>query len=788
MLRLIFLTACILWVVTMPCSTLGASLDLDRTSRNRTARLYQKNDCLTSEQKAYGKEILKGLDYNAQRIFRRFCLLRPLSFSQCQDIWSLLITTRFTYNQTLCFEKWMEPAVNDVEQALRGLKAMRSLSLNSGSAFQALLSLPDMTPEIALHMIGRLTPLSDPALTALTAVSRVENMTIAFVRSRLPLFSSFTTAQALVFAALADIEQMNLVTVTEILPYIAGLDQEICWTAEALFQSRKLSRREARNWLVHFFILPVEAREKHYQQLSREQKELLLSAMRKGNRYLARSINNLHAVTNRYGQELSTGALMQLSPATLHGRLRELPSHIRSQYESRFKQAADSRSTATMVGLLQEATAAARKHLAGELTTARLYMVLTEGENLYDSSFRDILVPILRSRITTLYSGDILQALTRLDPDRHYLSDFIAGNAQKGTLAVFFPADPGRQIQLLECIMQPALDKITNLLDFSVNILPLMESAAPQARTFLISELAGCAQSDHDTAPYCRTTLAYLTRHHHDLLTEKGRMRLSPIANDLQRIDLERFQGTPFVQWKTDRVLHALSLFYPDSDGMLSFLSFTRLLEHNGYTAKPNTLTSGRDLFSSLQNQGNVTTYHKQVNQVEIIHTLSVYAGDQAQQTLLRQFLESGWEILAQRGHSYWREEQLLTPLSAIYERPGEIAIRLPNVKRFVSLGSCGGMKVYSDLTRLLYGNVSIMATTGTGTASVNDAFMVLFPELAAKSTSETGWDEVFEQAAHVFPSRKKQIYVYPGSLPAILHAMQFPVQPAQSESANTTD
>ena len=79
--------------------------------------------------------------------------------------------------------------------------------------------------------------------------------------------------------------------------------------------------------------------------------------------------------------------------------------------------------------------------------------------------------------------------------------------------------------------------------------------------------------------------------------------------------------------------------------------------------------------------------------------------------------------MFAQRGHSYWREEQLLEPMRALL-KSGEIKReKIPDINRFLSIGSCGGIRIYSELNRLFDNTIDIFATVGTGKAVVNDPY-----------------------------------------------------------------
>jgi hypothetical protein len=129
-------------------------------------------------------------------------------------------------------------------------------------------------------------------------------------------------------------------------------------------------------------------------------------------------------------------------------------------------------------------------------------------------------------------------------------------------------------------------------------------------------------------------------------------------------------------------------------------------------------------------------------------------------------------EMFAQRGHSYWREEQLLKPMRQLLES-GEIShASIPDINRFMSIGSCGGIRIYSELNRLFNNSVDIFATVGTGKAVVNDPYNQRLFEVIAASGDELSWEEVARRLNPILSDERDSDYLQPGSLPAILHKM----------------
>ena len=90
--------------------------------------------------------------------------------------------------------------------------------------------------------------------------------------------------------------------------------------------------------------------------------------------------------------------------------------------------------------------------------------------------------------------------------------------------------------------------------------------------------------------------------------------------------------------------------------------------------------------------------------------------------------------------------------------------------QRFLSLGSCGGVKAYTRLNQMFLGHVDILATIGTGLAVINDPYNKSFFEVIAKKPSTITWKDMALELAFIFKGGHGRDYIQPGSLPAILH------------------
>ena len=147
-----------------------------------------------------------------------------------------------------------------------------------------------------------------------------------------------------------------------------------------------------------------------------------------------------------------------------------------------------------------------------------------------------------------------------------------------------------------------------------------------------------------------------------------------------------------------------------------------------------------------------------------------------------------GHEMFAQRGHSYWRTEQLIDPISKLIEDGAVTEADIGAKQRFMSLGSCGGIRAYSELATLFNNNVDILATVGIGKAVVNNPYNEFLFEAVAKADKDLSWDDIAERSARIFKQGLGEDYLQPGSLPAILHKIMDQKSMDKKADENGTD
>lgn len=777
----------------------GAPLDLQHASWRQTVSLYQRNDCLTSEQVAYGKEIIKGLNYNSQRVFRVFCRLPALGFAQCQNIWTLLINHHLTFEQVRCFEQWSSLTEANIDLSLRAVPAISTLSYAAGKTFSTFSGLPDTTPGFALELIPMLNKLPATTHQTLQAMLVVKGMTAEKMTAALLTIHRLSKSQAMAAKAYAQLKDMDTATLFEGLPLISRLRKQDAWNAHFLFTTTQPSSKEAWDWLIMFFALPPDIQEAQVSTLEKRQKKQLLQSMQAASQTLIWEINDLHALTDRFGREFPSNILRQMSAKGLYRLFNRLSPVTRVRYGNEFSVAIEAQQQDTAINILRKATSATRSYIASSLTSINIYALLSQGSELYDSSFRNILVPVLQRRLTEVFSGNLLLLLESVDPTQFLVAQFITSCAQKGKLAAFFPKNSQQQQHVLDFVAQSAFRDPASLLIFTATMQPLFKVLKPEARSYLVQKMINAVQtSKPETARLLIATLQYYHQHHQEFLTQKDRKKLSLLERKYGRISFAPYLRTPFAEWRQDNSLVSLSLFYPDDDGRQSFYSFARHLLQKGYLLQPapgyspgatsplqqekikDLITQYSamgphglpELFRLMETENISAAFSRTLNHITIRHTLSVYANPEDQQKKLLHFVTSGHEMLIQRGHSYWRKEQITDPIITLIKRNKLTKPMLKDKQRFLSIGSCGGVKVYSHLNQLFEGSVDILATIGTGLTEINTPYNTFLFEFIATHSKADTWNKVIRASASFFQSGRGQDYLQPGSLPAILHKM----------------
>lgn len=759
-----------------------------------TVDIYTRIPCLTEDELAYGREVITGLNYNAKRIFRKICELPGINFENCKKIWLLLLEHPLTYEQVLAFEKWSQLEKANIELALTAIPAIKELNYEAGKSFRSYSEIKEINAEPALNIIPLLTRFDDVQNRAAQALFTINEIQAIQALDGLLSIAGLQKHQARAARAFASIKGMTGELMLDALPIFKQLHQDDAWNARTLYLNKKTTPQEAWFWLTGYFATPPDIQEKQFYKLSRARQKILLNAFYDAGQELIWKINNLHAITDRFGFEISNHELHNFSSKDLTNLFNTLSPQVTSPYSDRFYA---SNKKHSRIEILKEATGRERIETGRRLTSANIYTLLSQGSELYDSSFRNILVPVLKKRIAKNHNNNLLKFLQTVDQENQLVSDFIVSLAQKGKLTTFFPANAKEQEQILDLVTRSAFKSENSIILFSATFMHLLEVLKPPARSYLITKMSKPAQSG--AATYSRlitVILQYYLQEYPELLGEKDRKVITRLIAKHGEKDLHRYLQTPFAHWKADGTLASISVFHPDDDGMASFRSNAIMLIKSGYKmelsqsftitpfpqerlvefnqiihhAQANPSKWLSRLFYSMQQHHYAVAFVRKINGTQLIHSTFVYSGKMNQQILLERYIQTGVEMFAQRGHSYWRSEQITDPLHALMKNGKVTEQELKAKQRFLSLGSCGGVKAYTRLDRLFRGKVDILATIGTGLSVINDPYNKNFFEVIAKSPSNITWKDVSQKLAFIFKGGHGKDYLQPGSLPAILH------------------
>ncbi|XOF34828.1 MAG: hypothetical protein ACL93V_05945 [Candidatus Electrothrix sp. YB6] len=759
---------------------------------------------LTREELDYGRKVIEKLDYNSQRITRKISLLPGVNFDLCRQVWDALVQEGTSYEQILAFEEWTKLQGATMPLAVQVLAEIRNLRRDDVKSLRAFLKIRRQSADTVLSLFPRLKELDSPNNMAARKMFAVRGMTVQQALDNLAVLPTYTTKQAWAYAAFAETRGMLSVTVADALPLFQQLRDEDAWNMRTLIKQRKLNRDGAWRWLISYFAHPVLVQEKQYYRFNTEERTRLLDAFHGAGEELIWRINSLHAITDDYGTEISSAQLHSMSGARLKELFDELSSKTRVNYGAHFAAAHRAGRKNRMIGILRKATSADRVQVSEDLTSANIYALLAQGSELYDSSFRDILVPILKKRIKKFHRNNLLIFLQATDPDNLLVSSFIVSLAQKGKLTTFFPDDAGEQKKILELVAASAFKDEDSILLFSATFRHLLKVLESDARFYLIKKMVLADNGSSSFSKLLTVILQYYLQEYPELLDAKSQELIRRFVARNGAVNLDKYLQTPFAEWKQDKQLGSISVFHPDDDGRKSFISNARNLISHGYRIEFSSgYTSGSGgykkskqiiaaarkgsadklaaLFAAMRRNPFAVAFVRKVNDITLRHTVYVYANEENQELLIRHFLESGDEMLAQRGHSYWRSEQITDPMENLKES-GKITDQiLTGKQRFLSLGSCGGVKAYTRLTRMFLGHVDILATIGTGMAIINDPYNRNFFEIIANNPSSMTWEDMAAQSSFIFGNGRGQDYLQPGCLTAILHKILEEEQPYRS-------
>lgn len=757
----------------------------------KTIALFSQLPGLTAQEIEYGRNTVRSLDYNAQRAVRRLCALPGASFVQIRPLLADLVENKISFEQLLAFEEWTSLRSASMSQAADALAGLRGLNRETLKTFRTFIRMAGMDAGLALRLLPQLKSMDETVNFAARSLFAVKGIEVRQGLESVSFLQKMSKKQAWAYSSFVGAQGMTPNAALQALPRFKQMQDTDAWNMQFFFKRTKPDMNTAWSWLTRYFTQPVSEQEAQHYSMSAQNRSALVDALYHAGEEVVWRINNLHAVTNEYGAEYSQGQLQSMGAGQLQSLFDKLSSPTRARYSRQFATARQA-GQGKMISVLRQATTADRSQVAEDLTSANIYALLAQGSELYDSSFRDILVPILKKRIAAAHRDNLLVFLQATDPSNLLVSNFIVSLAQKGTLTTFFPTDAGEQQRILELVAASAFKDEDSILLFSATFRYLLTVLEPSARHFLIQKMVAADSGQGSFSKLLTVILQYYIQEYQDLLSPESTVLIQQTIARNGAVDLRRYLVTPFTQWKADNQLGSLSIFHPDDDGRSSFVSNAQTLSRNGYrlalseqyTFASNAAERQRfealiaragnggfaALFEAMLREPFTAAFVKNINGITIRHSVHVYGGKERQERVMLRFLQGGDEMLAQRGHSYWRSEQIVDPVKQLLESQQVSERDMAARQRFLSLGSCGGVKVYTKLTRLFDSHVDILATIGTGMAMINDPYNLHFFEIIAKNPSGMSWEDLARKTAFIFSAGRGQDYLQPGCLTAILH------------------
>ncbi|SHO48480.1 hypothetical protein [Desulfopila aestuarii] len=778
---------------------------LSKAAANRTLESLKNLKTISSAEIASYTPKINALDYTSSRAIRALLQLPAISPADLPAIFSLPELFDISFSAIPLLEYYVGLPGATLSGARLLLTEIKDVSFVYEQVLAPLPNLKNTTADGAIRVIRRLKMIDttdEAGQWATRALLSIETIDEDTVLKSVDLITPLTPAQKRAAEKCFATPKVRPAILPALLGQLSILAEIEAINLSGLLAGSKINGPEIGYWLNNYFTLPDTSRESAYPDFSIADKNILLTGLGEAAPAIAEQLNNLHAVTDNFGQEISGGRLAKMSPAGLQQLFHRLDPTTRNRFGSSMQQALAGGDRAKAIALLRLATQAARRQLARDLTCENLYVLLAHGSELFDSSFRDILVPEMVAKLSTEYNNNLLSFLGVIDPDSLMVSDFLTHLAWKGSLTTFFPQEAAAQQEVLKLLAKSALGNEKSLLFFAATFIDLLKTLQPQARTTLL-ELLLQATNDKSGrfARQVQVILQEYLDHHPQLLSAVDSQSISAMLDREGWVDIAPYVTTPFAEWLSDGKLCSLSVFQNDDDGSISYREHGSYLFRHGYRPafsneyEPGPIDKGlqTQLITVLQklqhsNSGNlaalfqlaartpvVIVWQKRIGKIDLNHFVYIYHGKTAQENLLKTFLTKGHELFAQRGHSYWRGEQLLLPLDRLIERKEITPDLLSGLPRFISIGSCGGIRAYGELISRFGNRLDILATVGTGTSTINTPYNTRMLEIVAeqhKLHQDLTWKKLAQLTNGIFAADTGDEYIRPGSLPAILYKM----------------
>ena len=550
----------------------------------QTQQSFRRVICMDDARYHYYKDVFKHLSYPQLRTMRIFCSLPDVTADQAIKALENIVFYPVTIDQVKILEIVARSPSTSPTDCWQLLQKTAKIEFTAMQALLDIGNVDGITARSLIPIIDTLNSLQESGKWALRSLFRVDNITLAEVTTGVELIASMGVRKQGTAEQCARFFQNTPQKVLSVIGSLAAVTDSTAANIGGLFSLSALTPEMADAWLHQYFFENFSSREVVFSDLPPTKKTTVLAAFFAAADYHIRNINNLHAITNQFGTEIGSASLIGKDADDLAALFNRLHHQAFTRYNTAFRKALAANDRYKAVELLKEATAAARQSTAQELSSANIYILLARGSELYDSSFRDILVPVLVERIRKNHKANLLRFLFATDPENNYTSDFIISCAQKGTLALFFPAAPAEQKKLLDLLCASAFKNKQSLIQFSATFNILLKKLTPETRTYLIKKMIGTIDDRSSMfSLQLRVILQYYREKQTNLLAEVDIDLIERLIQSHGSIELTPFISSDFKRWKEDNRLAGLSVFSSDDDGAVSYSSNCRNLLENGY-------------------------------------------------------------------------------------------------------------------------------------------------------------------------------------------------------------
>ncbi|TKB08374.1 hypothetical protein [Desulforhopalus sp. IMCC35007] len=779
-----------------------AAARLEEVVAEKTYSIYKKACSDSSETNAATKTLIYKLPYIQSRLLRSFCLLQNITSKDIDQFLLELQDITVPFEAAELFDLFIVLPAASAQEYSRLLTLIKDQPHATITMCKNLTSIREIDARQFIIAVEKAVPLPASGQWALSAILATSQTRITDFEQLLENLSQLSETQQWIMEKLVTTSSLKGDIALQTIAALQTLSTSAAINVMALLKSTILPADQTLHWLHKFFLLPTKEQEQIFSAFELQDKLSLLRIYGEGTINLIHEINRFHDITDGFGREISKTTLKSFSEKQLHELFARLHPEVKIQWSEPYNDAVQANNFTELSRILHQATQQSQQETVVELTSANLYVLLARGTQLYTSSFRNVLVPHFKKRLQDKNKGNLLYFLQNTDPTSIYTSSFITNLARRGQLAMFMPAENLKQFQLLDLVVKSAYASQSKVLHFSASFPELFATLQPQARSYFIEKTLEILQQDLPI----RSDLIQLILQHYmaqKMIAPTDYQKIAAVIEKRGVIDTTPLNRVPFQDWLRDGRLSSLSIFQDDDDGYTSYISNNMALLHNGYAPGLSFEFSGENLSIAttdtieklLGNMGAkpyealnqlfhlsskspiVIDWKKTVSKVEITHSTGIFQDNIRQLGLLQKFWDLGYEMYCQRGHSYWVGPQLQIPMESLKLDTALAKNKTLPEQHFLSLGSCGGMESYLELSQIFAGQVDILATVGTGKVTINNQYNRILFELAASHPHLSSWNEVAQLTRPIFTETGGSDYLQPGSLPALLHKMIFQLQ-----------